>query len=108
MRVNRSRLAKLKEEIKLNNKQTYIQHVHTQKEIASTNERCGRIEDQLVTDLGTQLETLQKQILLEEFVHQAASDYFRKAQGEMQDLTISWGERGRVDSDLKEAEIEVS
>lgn len=106
-RTQRARVANLKQELQVQNQATYVEQAHTAKHLHAANERDSRIETHTVSQLEHTLDQLQRKILLEEYVHQAASDFFKASQAELCDTSVEWGDRTKTDGEAQEHQVNV-
>lgn len=100
--------AKLKEDIKVQNQDTYIQRSHVHKQLSCKHGAESALKNQEITDLQKLLSDLQTREQIERQVHQAIQEQFQELQGSFQLIAANWSSRMTSDSTAKTKALEVS
>jgi hypothetical protein len=107
MQRHKSKIAALKEEMRLRNKECHVQECHVACALAGGNGCSAMLKDQEVADLEHELEQLKKKILLERHVQMSVASHLSKQQADLQAEANRWQERAQSDSRAQEIHLEV-
>lgn len=107
MRQSRAQIASLKEETQKQNKHTYIEAIHTSRELESAGGLARRLEEEELAGLEAELADLEKRHLLEQHVHRASQEQLQRAQAELAGKVAHWGAKTRTDAAEQEQRLQV-
>lgn len=98
---------KLKEDIKVQNQDTYIERSHVHKQLSCRHSAECALKNQEILDLQKQLNDLQTKEQIEQQVHHAVQEQFQELQGSFQLIAASWSAQMSSDSAAKSKALEV-
>jgi Fe2+ transport system protein B len=99
--------AKVKEDIKVQNQETYIERSHVNKQLGCSHGVDSALKNQEIEDLRKKLADLQMQQTIETRVHEAIQEQFQELQGSFQLIAAGWGSKMTSDSHTKTKALEV-
>jgi hypothetical protein len=107
MQACRAQVAALKDEIRNQKKVTYIEAIHTSRELQCKGGHKEQLYSQEILELEAELQALEKMHLLEQHVHQSSLEQLHKVQSGLAGQAAKWAHEMQAQSREQEQLLQV-
>ena len=107
VRESKAEIGTLKEELRVQNKATYIEQAHTSLDLDCTIGCANRLQEEEIQDLEKELRELDNMTVVEEHAHRAAATQLQKLQADLTKQIKQWGAKLQVDAQEKKRALDV-